>query len=168
MYREKRVLILLALLTLAVVTSGCGIIDWLAPTEEPIIADQPGMIIFDAEEDSDMLRAYYWLFPEGTEFWTPSRDDILALGENATRFLQTDDVTQFHPDLWARYDDYWRQYVGFVRDGQRLIYANYFCRAEAGWLDRLLEVADGGDCYFQLTYDVDSQRFVNWYVNGEA
>jgi len=159
----------LSLLLAIFMTTGCGLIEWMRPaTQEPIITDQAGMIIFDADEDGDMLREYNWLFEEGTQFWTPTRDDVLTLNASAQDFLRTGPAADFHTDLWERYDDYWRQYVGFFRDGQRLIYANYFCRAEEGWLDMLVDVMDGGDCYFQLTYDVDSGEFVSWYVNGEA
>ena len=58
-------------------------------------------------------------------------------------------------------------------DGQRAIYGNFLCDAERmssfiDWRTDLVEVMDGGDCYFQTLYDVEDGTFVWIAINGQA
>jgi hypothetical protein len=49
------------------------------------------------------------------------------------------------------------------------VWGNFFCRPpRADWRHEPVLVDDGGDCFFQLEYDVDAGRFSNLLVNGEG
>ena len=113
-------------------------------------------------------------------FWTPTLADVQALEEQLPSYLKRerkDDhgrpassgLPALAP-LWKRAPSYPRQYVGFLRRGRRVIYGNFFCdnSYHRDWHDRPVRVADGGDCYFQVSYDVKDGRFFDLTVNGEA
>ncbi len=66
----------------------------------------------------------------------------------------------------AKLRSYKRQYVGLTAAGKKKLYINAFCSDEPGWLSAPVSVDDGGDCYFQIVYDVESGRFLELSVNG--
>ena len=105
-----------------------------------------------------------------TQFWTPPLGDILSLERQLPDYLrQKVEPRRGETPLWKKAPSYKRQYVGILKSGRRVIYANFFCRAtSADWLHQLVMVKDGGDCYFRLEYDVTSGRFSELQVNGEA
>jgi len=107
---------------------------------------------------------------ENDGFWIPSVDDILKLEENLAGYLnQNSDQFYRQPPVWERLDEYQRQYIGFERNGRQIIYGNYFCdNLGKNWRQELIFVLDGGDCFFQVEYDVESGMFINLLVNGEA
>ncbi|MFD2247769.1 hypothetical protein [Pontibacter ruber] len=67
--------------------------------------------------------------------------------------------------------NYARQYIPAINsDGQKLIYINAFCTLQGHdyWKDGLVEVMDGGDCYFQLIINLTTKEVVEFSVNGVA
>jgi hypothetical protein len=71
--------------------------------------------------------------------------------------------------VWERLDEYQRQYIGLERNGKQIIYGNYFCdNMGKNWRSEIVFVLDGGDCYFQVEYDVESGTFTKLLVNGES
>lgn len=64
---------------------------------------------------------------------------------------------------------YVRRYGGVMVDGKRKVVVEAACRNHDAFLDNTpMRVSDGGACYFEAVYDVDSARFVSFYVHGEA
>jgi hypothetical protein len=111
------------------------------------------------------------------EFWTPALGDVLKLEERLPTYLRDDREARRAAEgccpqsdpLWRRAPGYKRQYVGIVRRGHRRVYANFFCEAPTyDWHRDPVDVDDGGDCYFQVEYDVATGRFDNIAVNGGA
>ncbi len=105
--------------------------------------------------------------------WMPTEADIAALEDGLITFLQeSGDVAPLEsddPPLWQRVPAYKRQYFGIEQAGKRLIYVEFFCKTSGlDWRSVPLEVSDGGDCYFQTTYDVDTDSFLSISINGEA
>jgi hypothetical protein len=48
-------------------------------------------------------------------------------------------------------------------------YGNFFCTDSGmNWTYEWIFIVDGGDCYFQLQFDVESSTFTELTVNGEA
>lgn len=100
--------------------------------------------------------------------WTPAPEDVLALEAGLAVFLR-EAAADRSPDLWEKQVTYKRQYAGIVSEGRRLIYANFFCGEKtADWQHAPVVVLDGGDCFFQLTYDVESRTYQSLTINGEA
>jgi hypothetical protein len=54
-------------------------------------------------------------------------------------------------------------------DGVPLIYTNFFCVDEFDyWLESMVFVMDGGECFFQVLYDPAADSFSRLRVNGFA
>ncbi len=131
------------------------------------MANQNWVII--AEERAVETGIASWLAESGN-FWTPSVDDILKLEEKIGGYL-SQNSNQFYrqPTVWERLDEYQRQYIGLDREGRQIIYGNYFCdNMGHNWRQEFVFAIDGGECYFQVEYDVESGLFIKLRVNGES
>jgi hypothetical protein len=155
-----------------------------------------GMLAFDAtasppatskpREAGDEVRAIFtkeaaravwsWLLRPGQEFWTPTLSEVLELEARLPAYLGSPAATKAAASccpqpvpLAKRAPAYKRQYVGVLDHGRPLIHASFFCEAPAGdWHRTPVIVDDGGDCYFQVDYDVHKRRFESIAVNGGA
>jgi hypothetical protein len=118
---------------------------------------------------AEELGVASWL-SQSEGFWTPSTDDILELEMKIGEYLH-ENSGQFHrqPSIWERLDEYRRQYVGYEIGGKRIIHGNFFCSYEdVDWQRQFVMALDGGECYFQVDYDVESESFIRLRVHGEA
>jgi hypothetical protein len=148
----------------------CGVIACsLAGCAAPASTDTWAVI---PEGRAEEMGIGTWLL-NGAEiegYWTPTAGDIRLLEENLASFLQAN-ATSFRrePPVWERLENYKRQYAGLVMNGKRVIYGNFFCsEPEPGWKEEWLFVMDGGDCFFQLQFDVANSTFSGLTVNGDA
>lgn len=62
------------------------------------------------------------------------------------------------------------QYQGRENDGHRHIFINAFCKyPENATLHKdMIQVLDGGDCYFTIKFDEKTRIFYELIINGEA
>lgn len=113
-------------------------------------------------------------FAASDKFWTPSKRDVLKLEEKIGEYLKKA-ASPASPDLWSKLPAYKRQYVGIVKNERKIIFTNFFCdsitsrlRDTMGidWKSRPLGIEDGGDCFFNVWYDVDSETFSNLQISG--
>ena len=133
-----------------------------APTGYTPVSGQgyDGVIVREADAPGFGERA------EG--YWTPAAADIIGMEAGLADYLRTAAASR-SPDLWQKQASYKRQYAGLVRDGQRLVYASFFCdTVDERWREQIVMVLDGGDCYFQLTYTIDQGTYQDLMINGEA
>jgi hypothetical protein len=108
------------------------------------------------------------LDPQAQDYWTPAGADVQALEAGLVTFLQAS-PPQASPMLWEKQSTYRPQYAGLLRNGQRLIYASFFCDTLGeDWQREVIFVLDGGDCFFQLTYNMERGTYGNLIVNGES
>lgn len=65
---------------------------------------------------------------------------------------------------------YYRQYVGLVIGGQRLVYVNAFASPpdQLDWRKKAVGVCDGGGSYWGVVYDPETRRFSRLAFNGIA
>lgn len=102
--------------------------------------------------------------------WQPTKEDILALEKDLPR------ISDLHARGWKpaqridHPDQYFRQYVGVVVAGKRKIFINAFCNALSSldWHSHLLLTADGGSCFWHVTYDLATRRFASLEINGRG
>jgi hypothetical protein len=104
-----------------------------------------------------------------TEFWTPTKDDVLAAEPQIEAYLKRDSKNLRTPDLWHKLPGYKRQYIGIVVNGHRRIFCRFFCVFPTGPLnDQAFWVEDGGECFFRIEYDLDDQQCYNFKANAYA
>ena len=97
--------------------------------------------------------------------WTPAASDI-ALFESGLGSYLTAHAPPWAKDLPKKFRTYKRQWTGLSAGGKRKIFGNFFCHEMPGWKERLVGVDDGGDCYFQIFYDVDTHTYLDLMING--
>jgi hypothetical protein len=104
--------------------------------------------------------------------WEPTDSDIAGLEASlpllphltAENRLAVGDVHIDPPE------QYFRQYVPFVRNGKKLIYVNGFRSVDATsyWRHRLVVILDGGIRNWQAFYDPAAHAFLTLRINCEA
>ncbi len=123
-------------------------------------------VIVTKKQSEETGMASWLVNREG--FWTPSAEDILKLEEGLAAYLSQNSSYFFlQPPVWESLEDYQRQYIGLERGGIQIIYGNFFCDSLGlDWQETFVVVEDGGDCYFQVEYNVESGFFIKLIVNG--
>lgn len=107
---------------------------------------------------------------ESDGFWTPSVDDIQLIEGKIVDYL-TQNANKFfwQPPVWERLDEYNRQYIGLERGAKKIIFGNFFCESgKQDWKKDLIFAIDGGECYFQVEFDLESGLFSSLRINGES
>jgi len=102
---------------------------------------------------------------KGLTFWTPSKSDVAGAFPKIQVFLESE-----APSIAARLAQYRCQYFGIIVEGKKRIYCNFFRRdgGIANWKSEPLFVLDGGEWYFQLEYDLESEKCLDLRINGVA
>ena len=100
------------------------------------------------------------------DLWTPTEDDVLQLEAGLSTYLQQNAEPE-HKRIWQELADYKRQYVGIVQDGQDKIHTSFFCDS-INFDTTRMTIAGGGDCYFQVIYNVEEDLFSYLNVHGES
>jgi hypothetical protein len=167
----KRLLMLMLALLLC---SGCGVIDLMLeapqPEENIPVKGQDFAVIFTGENAAGQGLGYE--FNDDPEaYWTPSQAEVAALEAGLVDYLQRElSEGMWGYRVWERLPEYGRQYFGLVFEGERLIFANYFCNTsdDMNWQEQYVLVMDGGDCFFRLLYNPQTGEYSNLIVNGEA
>ncbi len=136
----------------------------------------PHAVVLPAEAVQPMLRQCSRATPSpGESAWQPEAMDIVGFEAALPAALAERRRTAETPD-WANDRNGWRrQYVGYVRDGRRFIYGNFYPRGvsdgEPGnerWHREPIVICDGGPAFFGAEYDVEAGRITHLDFNGSA
>jgi hypothetical protein len=70
-------------------------------------------------------------------------------------------------------EKYKRQYVVYINlKGEKEVYVNCFCSGNNNefsyWKKHLVEVLDGGECFFNVTVNLTTHKYGFLYINGYA
>lgn len=136
-------------------------------TQSPMPTPDPAQSIIFSAEQARAFQLELWMSEAITDYWTPTPEAVAALEAQLGDYLAQHQTTFFRPtaDLLT----YQRQYVGLVYGEQQVVYANFFCTsASMDWQNDFVLVMDGGDCFFQVKYDMATGEFFDLRVNGEA
>jgi hypothetical protein len=147
------------------------------PSQLPVIVESgtvKGIICTEAKSWNYVLQ--------GREIWMPTVEQVLEAEAIIETFLHDN-----YPALGkvVRERQYFRQYVGWIGDGHKGIYCNFFCdpldpkdfeetddveaRDRSSKLNcNPVQVEDGGDCFFQIYYDADERKVINLMVNDSG
>jgi hypothetical protein len=100
-------------------------------------------------------------------YFTPDDEQIRRFEAGFAAHLRTSPPER-SPKLYTKYGPYHRRYVGMWINGEKKLYASFYCPSFEGWERPDVDVDDGGDCYFQVVYDVARGAYESVTVNGEA
>jgi hypothetical protein len=164
---------ILALVIVVMTVSSCSLLDFFYTEQTEnirITTDTMDGVIFAGENAKDAGVEFDFSEPI-IDYWTPTEADVAALEAGLVPFLESE-IPQDHYNrrILERLDLYKRQYFGLtLQAGQPVIYANFFCVDEFDyWLESLVFVMDGGECFFQLVYDPATAEFSRLRINGMA
>jgi hypothetical protein len=119
-----------------------------APGWEAVTVDGHEGVILSEE---DALR-FSW---DAEDAWMPAVADI----EQAEAAIREQEGDLGHK----------RQYLGWIVDGERVIYVNGFCDdLGRNWHVEYIAVDDGGDCFFSAMYNVDTDELEYFSFNGSG
>jgi len=99
--------------------------------------------------------------------WVPTANDVATLEAELTDISKLQSGGAVRTTISDPFRFY-RQYVGIVLSGWRLIYVNAFAPDSVlkGWQIRLLNVCDGGSAFWGLLFDPLTGRFSDLKTNG--
>lgn len=100
-----------------------------------------------------------------TGFWTPNLESVQSFEAGLLSYLEKS-PPKMSPNLAQKSIKYKRQYIGFLEGEKKLIYGNFICIPLEGWTELFVEIAGGGDCFFQIVFDVQTQTYSDLSVNG--
>lgn len=120
-----------------------------------------------------------WITGEKYESWSPNSSDfneidsILQVAIVKREFLPLQ-ITSLN-ELKERY----RQYVCyFDEDGNKIVYINSFCEIptiyengkekQMNWHREMVDVADGGSCYWNMKINMTLRTYDDLIINGES
>ena len=124
--------------------------------------DEPEGIIFSAEQ----IRSQKYVTAPGP-YWTPSQEQVDKLDMKLPAYLK-DQSKSHSKHLKIDLSKYKRQYFGYSLNGKKVIYVNAFCHSFDYWKKTFVFVFDGGQCFFQATFDPEADKFLSFSVNGDA
>ena len=121
-----------------------------------------GGVIFPAD-----MKAFQRGFPKGVSYWTPSQSEVIAAEKELIPFLSRSNDERVK-EILSKLRAYKRQYVGVVIAGHKYVYFNLFCLAPKDWTRREFVVSDGGTCFLNIRFSMETKTFSNLQINGVA
>jgi len=95
--------------------------------------------------------------------FTPSITDI----NSADLFLKEYFFSTLNLDTSVvQLDNYFRQYIGLLLTGERIIFINASCRKPDYFLQNTYYPKGGGKCYFRTLVDIDNKKILNFNFNA--
>jgi len=116
--------------------------------------------------------AYQPLFKDVTSLKLTNRD-LQIIDSLLSNCIVAHNSIQDTTKEFSEYIDlkkYRRQYVPFIDSkGKKKVYVNCFCISDSNfnyWKKELVQVLDGGSCFFNLLIDLTNLRYKNFSTNG--
>lgn len=85
---------------------------------------------------------------------------------NHNKKYPDDQITQTGYELKLK--GFKRQYIPIINDeGQKIVLINFFCDAleEEDWKTKIIQVEDGGNCYYNLKVNVTTKEYYELEIN---
>jgi len=121
--------------------------------------------------DFEVIRfdaKYSYLFSETVQATEVSREEIVGCEDLLKSY-----IADYNEEAYYKIDlkKYGRQYIPVLTGkGEKIIYVNFFCDPESFDYrsSELVQVDDGGNCYFQCWIDLTSKKVFQFAENGIA
>jgi hypothetical protein len=113
-----------------------------------------------------------WLFKDAKSI-DLTKEELGKVDQILKACLNTHNAKQDTTKEFSEFIDlkkYKRQYVPFIdTKGDRKVYVNCFCTSDWGfdyWKKTLVQVDDGGSCFFQLIINLTELKYEQFSTNG--
>jgi hypothetical protein len=146
----------------------CLIFASVSAFPSPLVREQ--QVIVDASRASSF--GLLGTNDKNMKFWTPTADDVdFVLDRLCNGFM----VSSFreHAPILAHFAEYRVQVIGYVKDGHRFLYCNFFRNVDKedrypDWKQTEVVVSDGGWSFWRCHYDLTGKKLAQLEINGEA
>ena len=135
-----------------------------------IVAELAPSVLLTGEEGRRLLDQCSRSTPSEIDgFWTPSLEDIEILESllGSVRRRKSEGCCLSGGRIRDPFS-YFRQYVGVLVSGKNFVYVNAFRRGSSAWSSRAEIICDGGLSAWGILFDVETRKFVQLAINGEA
>src|SRR5690606_22926885 len=114
--------------------------------------------------DKENLENFY---EDYDTFWNPTEKDLELIG-SITEGAFHRETADFQDAVQFDYNGYFFQIVPYVEDGKKFAYVNALCDREnlKNWKNYFYSVDDGGDCFWQVIIDFESNSYSDFSMNG--
>jgi len=125
-----------------------------------------------------------WIIEGKRSFWTPNEKHLKKIDSIVLDAIKTNYKNTYRHLKPDSLNEYYRQYVCFIDiNGDSIVYINAACtidiqmiidksnkvhRIRDDWQHHLLNVEDGGDCYWSVYINLTKNRYFRFSVNGIA
>ncbi|PKL72114.1 hypothetical protein CVV26_02910 [Candidatus Kuenenbacteria bacterium HGW-Kuenenbacteria-1] len=120
---------------------------------------------------TNLFKQNYVVFPANYDIsflfgnnkrYTPTNTDIQKAIELLESFLKSKKEIQ-------ALLNYKVQFFGYLNEKEeKIIWANFFCSDYKNWKKDLVSVEDGGNCYFNIKINLNTQKVFDFNINGET
>ncbi len=99
---------------------------------------------------------------KATSGWTPTEKQIIKAQLIILKYIEKSNKV-----IYNNINKYRCQYFGIIVNGKKRIYCNFFWLTafRKNWQTKPVIVDDGGNHYFQLEYDVETEKCLNFLTN---
>lgn len=117
---------------------------------------------------------------KNVKFWNPKEVDFEVVNTILEKAIDDNVIFFLGEPKRKSFFEYYKQYVPYIDErGHRIIIVNAFCeiptfwnendeKVEFDWRNNIVLVDDGGDCYWGIKVDLDTQTYFDFRVNGIA
>lgn len=124
---------------------------------------------FDSE---NIAILKHFSYDKGAKYTKLTNTDLILVDEIIDRCLSEynrgRDTSSYE---FLKSSIYKRQYVPFIKNGQKYVWVNFFCgdvKQYPYWRKKPVLVFDGGNCYFNVTINLSTEKYFSLYINGMA
>lgn len=95
----------------------------------------------------------------------PTMEQINSIEKKLEVYLKSN-----QPMVFKKYKKYYRQYTGLeVVSESKTVRANFLCHVEGDrWRKEWIMVLDGGDCYFNFSFDLEKSEIKDFTVHRNS
>jgi hypothetical protein len=117
-------------------------------------------------------KSMNWIFTSGYKAAKLTQADILEIEE-----INNESIIDFNSKLsgnatafYLKQSKYRRQYVCVInKKGQKEVFVNFFCSSfGSDWKNEIIDVKDGGNCFFNFKLNLTTRKYYDFSVNGDA
>lgn len=117
---------------------------------------------------------------KNAKFWNPKEVDFKMVDTILEKAINKNLFFFLNEPRRESLFKYYKQYIPYVDErGHRIIMINAFCeiptfwdkndeKVDFDWRNNIVLVDDGGDCYWGIKVDLDTQTYFDFMVNGIA
>jgi len=116
-----------------------------------------------------------------TSSWTPTLNQLLTIDSILEKAIRDNGKDYYRHLKPITFKNYYRQYVCYIENnGDSVAFINAFYKIDFrpmpgdsvkrrdDWQFYLIEVKDGGDCYWNISINLSKKKYYNFIVNGNA